>query len=375
LETRRKKNGSIVYREKVYINGQAVKSIWFNRITDARNWKARTITERHQQIASGITYNPKTTFEDFATKWFEERIKVRTSLRTQDAYRFELKNHLLPLLAKIPLGSINHQNANLLIAKLKDKELSNKSINNIVNTLKAILNMAVRWDYIPKNPLLGFQTLKVNPNTFKYWTTTEILQFLRANLNHPLYYLWVVMLNTGMRKGEALGLWWDRTNLSLGQIEISRTIGRYGLQEHTKTYEKRILPINDEVKKVLLELFKRQLNPHFVFTSPEGEQLDYHHVTREFIKAQKKAGMTNVIRLHDTRHTFASQFMMHGGNVFTLQKLLGHKSVNMTMKYAHLADNYLRDAVGIISFSGEEKIDFSPKTAPKEETVLQVIGI
>jgi hypothetical protein len=76
---------------------------------------------------------------------------------------------------------------------------------------------------------------------------------------------------------------------------------------------------------------------------------------------KKKAGMTNVIRLHDTRHTFASQFMMHGGNVFTLQKLLGHKSVNMTMKYAHLADDYLKDAVGIISFSGEEKTDLSPK--------------
>jgi len=374
LETRINKSGIKVYREKVYINNKACHSKWFLKITDAKNWKARIITERQKQLSTGLSYNPKITFGEFATKWFEEKIKIRNARKTQDTYRRELKQHLLPMFAKTSLGAISYSHVNLLTSKLKDKGLSNKTINNVVNTLKAILNVAVKWDYIAKSPLYGFQTLRLNPNTFKFWTNTEISQFLRATLNDAFYPAWVFALNTGLRKGEILGLCWDRVNMAQGQIEITRTIGRYGLQEHTKTYAKRILPMNDEVKRVLLGLMKEQRSPRFVFTNPDGTHLNYDRLTRAFTRAQKKAGMANIMRFHDTRHTFASQFMMHGGNVFTLQKLLGHTSVNMTMKYAHFADDYLKDAINIINFSGREKSGFSPNLAPTENNVLQVAG-
>ncbi|MCX6112566.1 MAG: tyrosine-type recombinase/integrase [Proteobacteria bacterium] len=374
METYRKKDGAIGYREKVYFNGKAIVSPFFRRQTDAKNWKARTVTERQKQIATGLSYDPKITFGEFANKWFEEKVKGRNASKTQDTYRRELDKHLLPMFEKTSLGAISHTHANLLISELKKKELSNKTTNNVVNTLKAILNVAVKWDYIAKSPLYGFQTLKLNPNTFKFWTDTEISQFLRATLNDPLYPLWVVTVNTGMRKGELLGLCWDRINLSLGRIEITRMFNRYGLHEHTKTYEKRILPINDGVKDIILKLLREQKNPRFVFARPDGRPLDYNHITREFHKAQKKAGITNGIRFHDLRHTFASQFMMHGGNVFTLQKLLGHKSVNMTMKYAHLSEDFLKDAVNVVNFSGEEKTEDSTKTALETKTNLQVVG-
>ncbi len=373
METRKKQDGTIGHREKVYFEGKAIVSPFFRRQTDAKNWKARIMTERQKQLATGLSYNPKITFGEFAAKWFDEKVKVRNAKKTQDTYRRELNQYLLPMFAKTSLGAIYHHHVNLLTSQLKDKELSNKTINNVINTLKTILNVAVKWDYIAKSPLYGFQTLKLNPNTFKFWTNTEISQFLRATLNDPFYPAWVFALNTGLRKGEILGLCWDRVNMALGQIEITRTIGRYGLQEHTKTYTKRILPINDEVKRVLLGLMKEQRNPHFLFTDPDGTPLNYDRLTRSFIAAQKKAGMTNIIRFHDTRHTFASQFMMHGGNVFTLQKLLGHTSVNMTMKYAHFSDDYLKDAVNVVNFSGRAT-ELSTKIAPEEESSLQVVG-
>lgn len=373
METRKNKNGIIVYREKVYLDGKAVVSPYFRRQTDARNWKARTITERQIQMSTGLSYNPKLTFLEFTEKWFEEKVKPRNSKKTQDTYRRELDKHLLPMFAKTPLGNITHSHANQLIANLKSKNLSNKTTNNVVNTLKAILNIAVKWDYIAKNPLYGYQTLRLNPNTFKFWTDTEISQFLRSTLKDPLYALWTIAINTGMRKGELLGLCWDRINLTQDRIEITRMFNRYGLQEHTKTYEKRILPINDGVKNLFLRLLKEQKKPRFVFARPDGRPLDYNHLTREFHNAQKRAGITNRIRFHDLRHTFASQFMMHGGNVFTLQKLLGHKSVNMTMKYAHLSDDFLRDAVNVVNFSGEEN-EFSTKIAPQSNKILQIAG-
>jgi len=95
--------------------------------------------------------------------------------------------------------------------------------------------------------------------------------------------------------------------------------------------------MNTNVKTSLQKRFKERLNDQFVFTEEGGNHLDYNHVTeRHFMVAQKDAGLSKIIRFHDLRHTFASHFMMNGGNLYTLQKLLGHSDIQTTMIYAHL---------------------------------------
>ena len=76
------------------------------------------------------------------------------------------------------------------------------------------------------------------------------------------------------------------------------------------------------------------------------------HLYRDFAKAQKKSGLERKIRFHDMRHTFASQFMMSGGSLYDLQKILGHTKIEMTMRYAHLSADHLASAINIVSFSG-----------------------
>ena len=350
---RKNKDGTIAYREKYYVNGKAIVHS-FRRKSDAVTWKARMIGERQKQIATGVTYSPRLKFKEFAECWYEEKVKIRNKRRTQESYRHYLDHYLYPIFAKTPLLNISHHQVNALIARLRDKGLSNKTINGVVDSLKTILNVAVRWDYIPRSPLFGFQSLKINPKAFMYWSKTEIFQFLRANITNPLYPLFVVAVNTGMRKGELLGLCWDRINLVQNQIEITRSLNRYGLQESTKTYEKRVIPINYEVKQVLTTLLKKQQSLKYVFATENGEPLSYNHIGIDFVKAQKLSGIASIIRFHDLRHTFASQFVMGGGSVYTLQKLLGHTTVEMTMRYAHLANDYLQEAVNIVRFSGSD---------------------
>ena len=317
MEIRTKRDGTKVYREKIYINSKQIKSPSFTRLSDVKQWKARVLTERSQTWATGLNYNPSIKFGDFSKKWLDEKVRVRNSPRTYDA---------------------------------------------------------VKWNYLAKSPLFAFKDLKENPKRFTYWTTTEIAQFLRSNLNNELYPLYVTVLNTGLRLGEALGLCWDRVNLPQSQIEITRTVTRYGLQETTKTHEKRILPINDAVRGVLLSLTKKQRNKQFVFATKDGLPLDYEHLSRKYFKkAQKDAGITNSIRFHDLRHTYASQFMMYGGDIFTLQKLLGHKSMDMTMKYAHLSPKYLSEAANVVCFKGQLE-ENSPNTVPEKEKQPKVVG-
>lgn len=91
-------------------------------------------------------------------------------------------------------------------------------------------------------------------------------------------------------------------------------------------------------------------NSELVFKGEGGRKINPHHLCRHFKATQKKVGVKNIIRFHDLRHTFASQFMMNSGNIYDLQKVLGHSKIDMTMVYAHLSPEHLSGATKIISF-------------------------
>lgn len=154
-----------------------------------------------------------------------------------------------------------------------------------------------------------------------------------------------------MRLGEILGLCWDKVDFENNQIVVSRALGRSGLKQTSKTHEARFIPMNANVRAIFEKRFKTKINDSFVFGKNDGSHLDYNHVTeRYFTKSQVDCGLSKIIRFHDLRHTFASHFMMNGGNIYTLQKLLGHKYIQTTMIYAHLDKNFLQKEIGLIDF-------------------------
>jgi len=155
--------------------------------------------------------------------------------------------------------------------------------------------------------------------------------------------LFVTPYNTGMRLGELCGLKWDRVNFELQQLSITRTRDRHGLNETTKTKTKRIIPMTQEVVSLLLQLYNVRKSD-FVFCKNTGDPIKYGYVNNKLKRDQKRANIIKLISFHDLRHTFATQFMMNGGNVFELQKILGHKNIDMTMRYAHFSPEHLQSA-------------------------------
>ncbi len=210
---------------------------------------------------------------------------------------------------------------------------------------------AVRLDYLVRNPLAEVKKLKVAPRSLSYWMPDDIMRFLAANEGDPLHPVYILALNTGLRRGELMGLCWDKVNLAERRIEISRTRDRYGLKETTKTGLIRHLPLNDAAWELLDCLSRNKNHPRFVFAYEDGTLPEVTHLsTRAFKKAVERAGVLS-IRFHDLRTTYASNFVMAGGDIFALSKLLGHTSVEMTAKkYAALHPQFMKEVVQTVQF-------------------------
>lgn len=349
------KTNSGKYREMIRINGKVIKSKSFIRKSDASSWKREMLSNRDKIGAFGSAIKPEMKFKDFSSMWIENKVKVHNSFRTLENYRSDLKNHLVPNFGYTGIGFISSKQVSELVSKMKNKNLSNRTINKAVTLLKTILNDAVKWEYLNKNPIYGFPELKVQERTDHYLSELEIRRLLIASYNSSINPILLTALNSGMRLGEILGLQFDMIDMERGHIHVTRTLTRKGIKEETKTSKKRIIPMNQTLKNLFVDLFKSQKSPTWVFARENGSYFDVNHISqREFKKVLIKANIASSFRFHDLRHTYASHFVMKGGDIFTLQKILGHSKIEMTQRYSHLSQSYLNNAVKIIDFGSEE---------------------
>lgn len=123
-----------------------------------------------------------------------------------------------------------------------------------------------------------------------------------------------------------------------------------------------------EARAILLAIHAKGLNGKFVFIENDRTPVKYAHVYRRFHQAQKRAGITNKIRFHNLKHTFTSNYMMNRGNVFDLQKLLGHTKIEMTMRYAHFSPTHLQSTLQFMSMMDKNE-QFTPYIDHREKIV------
>ena len=361
------------FREKVYVDGKAIHSPRFARKTDALNWKARMRTDKASYLSTGIL--PKALIQenaiilsDYALMWLETRVKLQLAPRTYDHYLHSLKRHILPRFGKLNLHEIRLHHSDKLIQELSLAGHNARGINLIIGIFKRVLIEAVKENRIEKNPFQYLKELKEPPRPDTYFSCEEINKVLEISQGHYFHSLFLVAVNTGLRRGELAGLCWDKVNFQTSLMEICRLRDRNGLGERTKTVKsRRFIPMSAVVKKHLLELRETSLN-EFVFVDEDQDPFDVDHLYRDFRKFLELAEIKNNFRFHDLRHTFASHFMMNGGNIYDLQKILGHTSLEMTQRYAHLAPEHLVHASNVVSFGAG--IKSSANIAPRAFSVV-----
>lgn len=226
-------------------------------------------------------------------------------------------------------------------------------MNNFLTVLRTMLNFAVKWDYLDKNPMSKVSPLKTPDDEFDFYDKDETVRFLEC-AEPKFYTFFFAAFRTGMREGELFGLRWTDVDFRNGIIFIRQNY----VKKHfgtPKSGKSRPIPMTPQLKE-LLASNPRNPNSDLVFCQQDGTPWNRDIVKRPFWRAIKKAGLKK-IDIHEMRDSFASQLVMEGKSMKEVQELLGHSDIRMTMKYAHLSPGYLKETVACLDMpkKAEEK--------------------
>ena len=315
---------------------------------------------KKREVIQG-TYKPKkhkTSFEKFKEeylKYSKNNKRPLSTIRDESSLK-----HLQKVFDSKRLSEISP----ILIEKYKTMRINEGAkpvtINHEMACLRHIFTMAIKWGKAEKNPVKEVKFLKEPQGKDRILTYEEegcLLAYVRSKAkSRHLEAIIITALNTGMRKGEILHLKWENVDFKNGYIIVVET----------KNGEIRKIPMNEQLTMALKKVKDKNSSPEYVF-SENGKS--YGDVKTGWWKALKEVKIEN-FRFHDMRHTFGSRLGMAGVDIKTIQELMGHKDIKMTMRYSHPTPEHKKRAVEIL-----DSTHTNFHTTPKNEEIEKVVSI
>lgn len=298
-------------------------------------WRVEAFRQKHW------SEKPERTFDELMLEYVrvtenEKRASVRD--------RCSLK-HLYPAFTGRDMNALTAVDVRNYIAKRKVEGAAASTINKEVGLLSSAINFAGReWGWELHNPASSCKQRE--PEGRVRWITREeadrlIIAASKDSRSSHLPDFIRLALNTGMRRGEMLGRDWARVDLRANLIHLGA--------EHTKSAKRRSIPLNAEAREAILRRarFRAEHCPGsmWVFCMRSGTRVG--DVKRSFATACRRAGVAD-FRVHDLRHTCAAWLVSVGVPLTEVRDLLGHASITMTERYAHLAPENVRAAVALL---------------------------
>ena len=330
--------------------------------------KARSKVRRITGGEERVPLSTAKTFDELAEHWLKIKATKKKSIKDD---RSIINRHLRPLLGPLALPQIRKDVLDEVYVELvgeHDEEgeelrpgkVGAKTAWNILTLLGSMLREAKKQDWIPDVPHIE---RPVQDQQDFVWIDEEqvaglVLAAAEDELHPQLTPILATAAYAGLRAGEVLGLQWADLDFEARRITVRRSFGDDGGGDtSTKSRRVRHVPLLGKLRGVLLEWRKDSPSEVWLFPSATGEprKPSDRHIQEFLHEALDRAGISaetvrggrsgngrrvrqrRAFTFHDLRHSFASNWMRAGEDLFTLSKVLGHRSITTTERYAHLA--------------------------------------
>lgn len=295
-----------------------------------------------------------TSVADLAERYLREYVATHCKPNTERAYRQTITRHILPSVGSLPIAMIGREHAAELHYRLRKTP---NAANEVINALSRMLNRAEVWGLLPQgsNPcksVTRYRTRK--PERFlteiEYQRLGEALDMManKRGLWPSAVAALRLLVLTGCRSSEIRTLRWDDVDLERHEIRL----------RDSKTGP-RTVPLSPEAVRVLTELPRAAENPWVV--AGREATVPLAHIHHYWYRVRELAGLDDV-RIHDLRHSFASRALALGEPLPMIGKLLGHKKLQTTARYTHLARDLLKESAANVATSIAADLETEPKT-------------
>ena len=292
--------------------------------TKASGWSEKKASLKRIELINEPHTPTNLTLESIITRYLEVQ-KLRLKHKTYIDYRGQCSLHIAPFFGRFAPQDIQTKHITDFMLSLEGK--SSKTINKLIDRLHAIIDFAiVEYNLSIQNPTKNIKRLKLDNARERFLSKDEVekvLEVAKEHKNREVYYFFVLAFSTGARLNSIRNIKLEDIDFANETIKIQdfKNNSRYTafltplakqvLQEHTENliFKTPKNTIAGAMQKILNELFNKELDSN-----------DRKHR----------------VVIHTTRHTFASHLAIKGTPIQIIQKLLNHKDIQMTMRYAHL---------------------------------------
>lgn len=311
------------------------------------------VSDLTAKVQKGTYREPgKMTVAEWFETWLRDYMKLSLRPTTWESYTCQVKTHVVPALGHLKLSELQTMhlqrlyNEALESGRKDGKGLAPKSVRYIHTIIHACLEQARKEHLLAFNPAGAVTLPKMNKKEIRFLSTQEITDFLDVAKDSKHYAAFYLALNTGLRRGEILGLRWRDVDFEEGRLTVSQALVRISgqglvFQEPKTSLSSRVVDLFPAVLDVL-KRHKRKQNEwrlmaggayntglDLVFATELGEPVDPRAFTRVFERLIAKVGIKCCF--HDLRHTFATIALEQGVDTKTIQETLGHHSAAFTM--------------------------------------------
>jgi integrase len=308
----------------------------------ARKWGE----ERERDLlVNGVPEAPKEvpTVEQFMARFMDGHVRANRQKPSGIAAKETIFNqHLLPFLGSTRLDAVTTERVQQLKLRLRDR--SSKTVNNVVSVLNIMLKKAVEWGVIERMPC-AIKLLPV-PRPSARFHDVEELERLLAATHEDVQGRLIVLLGAhgGLRCGEMMALEWHDVDLKTGQMHVARSEWK-GNVTVPKGGRSRRVPLSAGLIEAL-RAARRDLRSQRVLVGSDGQPLTQKMVQNIMRRIARKANVRHGV--HILRHTFCSTLAARGISARTIQELAGHENLTTTLGYMHVSPKAVDQAIRVL---------------------------